>query len=574
MYDIIIQNGSIVDGTGKTAYLSDIAIKDGKIAKIASTIGERATQTIDASGCFITPGFIDPHSHADLSLLAFPKNEAYTLQGVTTQICGNCGLSAGPIGEKYWEFLCWEYDCLNETCKSIFLPYSWQSDVNAMKQAMKKYHHLDIDWISLGEFMEKAERTGFSCNYYPMSGHNHIRNAVMGKNHRPATNEELEQMKAILRDDMEHGSNGFSTGLDYIPGRFATFNEILELAKVAKEYNGIYATHVRGFDPSTMEDNALYGVKEAIQICRELEIPTNLSHMHILSGIEENGKTEKELALASLKELERGWKEERLPIMFDVISNADGGGSTIPYLINFLRPWIVLCGSIDAFFEKLEYDDFITMIQEQIDQKKAMMLSIPNIENNIYVIENQKHSYHQKLSSIMKEKNKNLLMTILSIVKEDPFTTIKFLCEGGEDAVSILLNSERAMPSSDGFAFDLSTVLDLAAPLNRMPHPNNYQYAIRYLTLYGPERFEDKIHKMTEQVATFFQIKNRGVLKEHYWADIVILNKDNLRANTDSIHGGKAPDGIEYVIINGKIAAKQKKHTGILAGKVLRRNDE
>ena len=239
MYDIIIQNGSIVDGTGKTAYLSDIAIKDGKIAKIASTIRECATQTIDASGCFITPGFIDPHSHADLSLLAFPKNEAYTLQGVTTQICGNCGLSAGPIGEKYWEFLCWEYDCLNETCKSIFLPYSWQSDVNAMKQAMKKYHHLDIDWISLGEFMEKAERTGFSCNYYPMSGHNHIRNAVMGKNHRPATNEELEQMKAILRDDMEHGSNGFSTGLDYIPGRFATFNEILELAKVAKEYNGI-----------------------------------------------------------------------------------------------------------------------------------------------------------------------------------------------------------------------------------------------------------------------------------------------------------------------------------------------
>lgn len=570
MYDVIIKNGTIIDGTGKDGYKADIAIMNDKIAKIG-VINEEAKKIIDASGKQITPGFIDPHSHSDLSLLAFPKNEAYTLQGVTTQICGNCGLSAGPIGEKYWEFLCWEYDCLNETCKSIFLPYTWQSDPTLMKKVMKEKHNLTIDWVSLKEFMDKAEKEKFSCNYYPISGHNHIRNAVMGKEYREATKEEIEQMKAILRDDMEHGSRGFSTGLDYLPGRYASYEEIYELAKVAKEYDGIYATHVRGFNYETgKDDGGLYGVQEATRICRELKIPTNLSHMHIV--IEDESKSEKELALLSLKELERGWKEENLPMMYDVISNADAGGSTIPYLINFLRPWVVMCGSIENFLDKIEYEDFLEMMQEQIDSGKAMMLSMPRIEDSINVVESNKILHNKTLKTLMLENNVDTpLAMILKLVKEDPYTTMTFVCEGGEEAVEILLNSEIAMPSSDGFAFDLDTTLDLPAPLNRMPHPNNYNYAIRYLTHYGPKRFEDKVYKMTKLVADFFKIENRGQLKEGYYADLVVLDKNNLRANADAISGGKAPDGIEYVFINGKLAARDKKHTGILAGKVLRR---
>lgn len=570
MYDVIIKNGTIIDGTGKDGYKADIAIMNDKIAKIG-VINEEAKKIIDASGKQITPGFIDPHSHSDLSLLAFPKNEAYTLQGVTTQICGNCGLSAGPIGEKYWEFLCWEYDCLNETCKSIFLPYTWQSDPTLMKKVMKEKHNLTIDWVSLKEFMDKAEKEKFSCNYYPISGHNHIRNAVMGKEYREATKEEIEQMKAILRDDMEHGSRGFSTGLDYLPGRYASYEEIYELAKVAKEYDGVYATHVRGFNYETgKDDGGLYGVQEATRICRELKIPTNLSHMHIV--IEDESKSEKELALLSLKELERGYREENLPMMYDVISNADAGGSTIPYLINFLRPWVVMCGSIENFLDKIEYEDFLEMMQEQIDSGKAMMLSMPRIEDSINVVESNKILHNKTLKTLMLENNVDTpLAMILKLVKEDPYTTMTFVCEGGEEAVEILLNSEIAMPSSDGFAFDLDTTLDLPAPLNRMPHPNNYNYAIRYLTHYGPKRFEDKVYKMTKLVADFFKIENRGQLKEGYYADLVVLDKNNLRANADAISGGKAPDGIEYVFINGKLAARDKKHTGILAGKVLRR---
>ena len=569
MHDVIIKNGIIIDGTRKDAYKADIAIKDEKIIKIG-IIEEDANEIIDAKGCYVTPGFIDPHSHADLSLLAYPKNEAYTLQGVTTQICGNCGLSAAPIGEKYWEFLCWEYDCLNETCKSIFLPYSWQSDPTLMKKVMKEKHNLDINWTSLSQFMDEAERQGFSCNYYPISGHNHIRNAVMGKAYRAASDEEIEQMKEILREDLKHGSRGFSTGLDYLPGRYAEYKEILELVKVAKEYNGIYATHVRGFDPlNPQEENGVYGVKEAISLCRETGIKTNISHMHILAGV--SGDSEKEMAYASKNELEKGWKEENLPMMYDVISNADSGGSTIPYLINFLRPWIVMCGSIENFFDKCEYEDFVEMMQEQIDSGKAMMLALPKIEESIFVVENKVKTYNKKLSEIVKEKGFDVLHTILEIVKEDPYTTMTFICDGGEEAVEILLDSEIAMPSSDGFAFDLDTTLDLPAPLNRMPHPNNYQYAIRYLTNYGPQRFEDKIYNLTKKVTDFFEIEERGTLIEGNYADLVILRKENLKCNADSIHGGKAPDGIEYVLINGKIAAKHKQHTGVLAGKVLRR---
>ena len=258
--------------------------------------------------------------------------------------------------------------------------------------------------------------------------------------------------------------------------------------------------------------------------------------------------------------------------MYDVISNADSGGSTIPYLINFLRPWVLMCGSIENFIDKLAYADFVEMMQEQIDSGKAMMLAIEGIENSINVVESDNVVYNKTLKTLMQEYNfATPLLMILELVKKDPYTTMTFVCEGGEEAVEILLSSERAMPSSDGFAFDLDTTLDLPAPLNRMPHPNNYNYAIRYLTTYGLKRLEDKVYKMTKQVADFFMIEDRGEIKEGYYADLVVLKKDCLKANADAICGGKAPDGIEYVFINGKLAAKHKKHTGVLAGKVLRR---
>lgn len=576
MYDLLIKNGMLVDGSGKDAYVADIAIQDEKIAAIGNLQEQVAVQVIDAKGRYVTPGFIDPHSHADMSLLVWPKNEAYTLQGVTTQICGNCGLAAGPIADDIWEFWCWEYASLNKTYKAIFEPYNFQTPKKGILEALKGDYGLEVTWKTLGEFMEVAEEKGFSCNYYPLSGHNHIRNTVMGKAARPATKEELDQMKAILRDDMEHGSCGFSTGLDYYPGRYATMEEIEELVKVAGEYGGVYSTHVRGFDPATPNEwNMRYGVNEATDICRHTGVKTNISHMSSLFAYSPKGSVDMEKAVAhmSVKELEKGWREEGLPMMYDVIANPSSGGSTIPFLIALLRPWVLMCGSPQAFMERIEYADFVDMIREQAAAGKYMMVGDERMAHMVCVRRCIDERFKEKrLSCIMQEHHLDTMVdAILMILKKDMYTTMDFLVEGGDDEVRILLDSERAMPCSDGFAFDLDTSLDYPRPLNRAPHPNNYCYAIRYLLYYGPKRLEDKIRRMTAVPAEWFNISDRGMLKVGNWADIVVLDLAHLKTNEDSVETGKAPDGIDYVIINGVIAAKHKQHTGALAGKVLRR---
>ena len=579
MYDIIIRGGMIVDGTGRDAYPADLAVQDGKIAKIGDLSGESAKKVIDAAGRHVTPGFIDPHSHADMSMLVWPKNEAYTLQGVTTQICGNCGLAAGPIGEESWEFWCWEYTSMNKVYNRIFELYNFQTSSPEMRKQLKEDYGLDVDWKTLGEFMDRAEKAGFSCNYYPLSGHNHIRNAVMGKEHRPATEEEIEKMKAVLRDDMEHGSQGFSTGLDYLPGRFATTEEVEELIKVVKEYGGVYNTHVRGFDPKDPEKefNQVYGVREATELCRRTGVKTNIAHMVPIFkyGPVDNPEMEAAIASATVAELERGWREEGLPIMYDVIANTSMGGSTLPHLIALVRPWLLMCGSVEGFLERTNYPDFVQMIKDQIAEGKVGMMN-PQCgpwQDRISTAACANERFANKLmAQIMEElETEDAIDALLTVLKADPYTGMTFVVEGGDDAVKALLASERSMPCSDGFAFDLDTQMDMPYPLNRPPHPNNFCFAIRHLLNYGGPRFEDKIRQMTSVPANWFNISDRGTLEEGKWADIVVIDRENLRTNEDPVEPGKAPDGIDYVLINGVIAADHKKHTGALAGKVLRR---
>ncbi|MBQ9535305.1 MAG: amidohydrolase family protein [Clostridia bacterium] len=580
MYDIIIKNGYIADGSGKDAYKADLAVKDGRIAKIGDLAAEQAERVIDAAGKYVTPGFIDTHSHADMSLLVWQKNEAYTLQGVTTQICGNCGLAAAPIGDEVWEFWCWEYKSMNKVYNKIFEMYNFQTSAPEMKKQLKEDYGLDVSWKTLGEFMELAEKRGFSCNYYPLSGHNHIRNAVMGREHRPATPEELEKMKAILRDDMEHGSQGLSTGLDYLPGRFATTEEVEELIKVVKEYGGVYNTHTRNFDPEDKSGafNGVYGVREATELCRRTGVKTNIAHMAPLFtyGPMTSPEMERAAAVATVAELERGWREEGLPIMYDVIANPSMGGSTTPHLITLVRPWVLMCGSVEEFIKRLEYPDFVQMIKDQAASGKVQTLNTTLVRKvaAIYKTASCKEpKYANKtLAQIMRELGtEDMVDALLTVLKADPYTCMTLEMWGGDEGVRTLLASERSMPCSDGFSFDLDTQMDLPYPFNRPPHPNNFCYAVRHLLNYGGPRFEDKIKQMTSVPAEWFNIYDRGTLEEGKWADIVVIDRENLRTNEDAVEPGKAPDGIDYVLINGVVAAEHKKHTGALAGKVLRR---
>jgi len=287
-YDIVIKGGYVIDGTGNPWFRADIGILNGKIVKVGRINGESAEKAIDADKLFVTPGFIDIHTHSDITLLVNPKADSKIRQGVTTDVVGNCGISAAPIKKERLELH-----------KKHFEPYS---------------EYVSWNWSTMGEYFKQLEENGVSMNIAALVGHGTVRTAVMGFDDRAPTKDELDEMKALVEQSMVDGAFGLSTGLVYPPSCFASTEEIVELCKVVAKYGGIYATHIRGERETFIE-----AVREAIYIGEKASVPVQLSHNAPKYGAW--GKLKE-----SLKIVEEA-RERRLDVTLDNDTQRDWHGS-------------------------------------------------------------------------------------------------------------------------------------------------------------------------------------------------------------------------------------------------------
>jgi N-acyl-D-amino-acid deacylase len=220
MYDILIGNGRIVDGAGNPWFRADVAIAKGRIVKIGKLASEEAEEVLDASDLMVCPGFIDAHAHSGIYLLVNPRGESMIRQGVTTQVCGNCGSSLAPITDVNREYMTSRRGSLTDEV-------SW-------------------DWASFSEYLDKIEGQGTSINFVSFVGNGTVRTAVMSLELRKPSQEELREMKKLVDEAMKAGAFGLSTGLYYSPSGFADTDEVVELCKVVADYGGIYHSHIRG----------------------------------------------------------------------------------------------------------------------------------------------------------------------------------------------------------------------------------------------------------------------------------------------------------------------------------------
>ncbi|MFQ6086682.1 MAG: amidohydrolase family protein, partial [Candidatus Bathyarchaeia archaeon] len=264
MFDVIIQNAYVIDGTCSQRFKADIGIEGSKIVKIGNLKSEKAVQTIDASGLVASPGFIDMHSHSDFTLLINPKAESKIRQGITTEVIGNCGSSAAPLNETIKEEIRKTMPILEES-------------------------GLELDWSTMQEYLECLEKQGIAVNVVPLVGHENIRVCAIGFDNRAPTETELEEMKKQLAKAMEEGAFGMSTGLIYPPGCYARTDELIELSKVVSNYGGIYASHIRGEG-----DRLFSSVEEAIRIGEKARVPVEISH-HKAAGKANWGKVKETL---------------------------------------------------------------------------------------------------------------------------------------------------------------------------------------------------------------------------------------------------------------------------------------
>lgn len=528
MFDILIMNGTIVDGTGNKRFKGSIGIKDGKIEFAGSGCKKEAKEIIEAEGLVVTPGFIDFHSHSDFVILAESRAMNTLKQGITTEITGHCGVSAVPLTEEM-------LGSLKEMASG------------------EEYEELSKMPGSSKDVLEYINKRPLGTNVAFLCGHGTIRSIVMGYENRKPTEAELDEMKALVGQAMKAGALGMSTGLIYPPGVYADEEEIVELCKVVAEYGGIYASHMRSESKNVVES-----VKETIRVAEITGIPVVISH-HKIAGKDNWGKSKE-----TLKSVEEA-NARGLKVRLDQYPYQAGATD----LINALPPKFAVDGK-EKLLEKLKDKNIRNEMKELLSDKEA------DFENLIYGagldgvligdVAGAPELCGKTVAKIAEELNKDPYDVIFDLLLESKGSVGAAYFLMGEEDIERIMAYKYTMGGTD------SCYVNESMPAG---HPRFTGTFTRILSEYIRDRgivgLEEGIRKMTSMAADMAGFKYKGVIKEGYDADIVIFDYDNLKVNSDFINPDAPNEGVKYVIVNGEIAVKDDAVTGALAGRVLLR---
>ncbi|MGZ5435588.1 MAG: N-acyl-D-amino-acid deacylase family protein [Pyrinomonadaceae bacterium] len=529
-YDIIIRNGRVVDGSGRPGVNADIAIKGDRIARLGNLRGAKATREIDARGQVVAPGFIDMLGQSEQFLLIDGRAMSKVMQGVTTEITGE-GESIAPINDQI----------LKE------------------QEAFNRKYNLTVDWRTFDQYFKRLERQGIGVNLGTFVGATQVREYVIGYDNRPPTAAELVKMKAVVAGAMNEGALGLSTSLQYVPARFATTDEIVELAKIARQFGGIYITHQRS------EANAIdESMHEVFEIARRANIPTEI--WHFKTAYKKNWGRMPEMLRRVAAARRRGLK-----ITADVYPYIAGSTS----LSACLPPWAQE-GGTDKMIARLKD----MRIRQQL---KKEISTDPKDWENIYLgsggasgiliasVTNRDLEKWQgkRLSEVATAENKDPLDALLDFIVAD---------HGQTGAIFFMMNEED-MKAALRSPF-VSICTDTGARATDGPlsggrsHPRGWGTYPRILGRYVRDEklmsIETAIHKMTGMSATKVGLQQRGLLREGYFADITIFDPKTVidRATFEQPH--QYPVGINFVIVNGQVEVDDGQRTPALAGRVLR----
>lgn len=498
--DLLILNATVVDGTGRLGYPANVSVHGGKIAAIGDLSEIVAVDTIDARGMILSPGFIDLHTHAERGILALPAVENYIRQGVTTVVGGNCGASPHP----------------------------------------------------LNSFIQKVDSAGSALNLAMLVGHNTVRRSVMGTENRAPTVDELERMREIVREAMGAGAFGLSTGLKYVPGAYASIDEVIELADVVVRSGGFYATHLREEGLGLVES-----VEEAIEIGQKAGIPVHISH-HKVIGKSMWGASEKTLSL--IDEASR----QDMDITFDQYPyTATSTGITV------LFPAWSLAGGQDSIKARLE--DPVTRAKV----REGIVFNILKDRGggdpaSVVVVSHRTDSTIAglNLAEITVKRGRSLSVdnaaeTLMDLVTEGGGSGI-YHCLSEDDVVRIMSHPAGTVGSDGGTVrFGRGLV-----------HPRSYGTFPRVLGRYvkdGVLSLEEAVRKMTSLPAKRLSLEDRGVIRQGAKADLVILNPNTIMDNATFLEPHQYPSGVLHVIVNGDLVVRDGAYTGALPGEVLKK---
>lgn len=518
MYDILIKNGTVFDGTGAAGRKLDVAIEKGKISAVAENILAKALQTIDAKNRFVTPGFIDIQNHSDSywTLFEQPDQTSLLSQGITTIIVGNCGASLAPLLSQ-------------ESIKTI-----------------QKWHNLggiNINWASVSEFLELLSQTKLGVNVGTLIGHATLRRGLIGDKVRELTGDEIKILKKALVDGLEQGAFGLSLGLIYAHEVNSSFEELLQLAKNLKNSDKYLSVHLRSESSHILES-----LDEVIDLAREAGVGIKISHLKV------RGKKNWHLFDQLNSKLEVAY-HQGIKISFDVY----------PYDTS----WSVLYTYLPKWAYEGGRDQILKTISEQISRRKVLdYLRDQNYNfENVIVAEafGNQNFMGKTIQQIAQNQQVSSEEAVLNLISSTKAQVIVFDHNLSSEHVELLSASPLSLIATDGAGY--------SGKSPNLIHPRCFGTMPRFLRLVREKKllkWEYAIEKLTFEPAKLLKLSNRGTLAVDNAADVVIFDPQTVSDKGDYVNPDILSDGIDMVLVNGKVAFDSKK-TVNLNGQVLKR---
>ena len=532
MLDIVIRNGWIADGTGNPTYPADVGIVDDRIVQVGRLQSLDAARVIDATGKIVCPGFIDAHSHSDWSIHANPTAQSTIRQGTTTEIVGNCGFSNAPVS-----------DLSRELVVGRLRRYAYEGPV---------------DWTSFGEYLDTVGQMGTSCNLAWFVGHNAMRLAA-GATGPQVAGDQMRAMEHLLREAMEAGALGMSTGLEFEPGRQASTEEIVKLARIVGEYDGTYASHIRNRDAALQE-----AIEEFLHIVRRSGTRGEVSHLNVRhnTGAAEDAW---QRAVDTIEQARR----EGIDVLTDTTPCQDGIGQ----LAGILPAWVRAEGparTAELFRDpavrrrlRTECDRYWRFIHRGDWERVRILQSeqFPELAGRSF----------PEIAGLWGKDEWECYFDILSAAGP---------CLDEVIAVAVLFTEEHVAEMVRHPLFMLivdSYTSTIEGPLSKQsPHPLSYTGTIHYLTYHVREkhtlRLEEAIRKMTSMPATHFCLQDRGFVRSGCFADVVVFDLYALDEVSTPENPLAYARGVEHVLVNGTLVVEAGEHTGARPGRNLLRN--
>jgi N-acyl-D-amino-acid deacylase len=526
-FDTLIKNGTVIDGTGRLRYDADVGVSRGKIEAIGRLEKAEAARTIDASGLVVAPGFIDMHSHSDVSLLDDPGGESKAHQGVTTEVIGNCSFSPFPVGPNR----------KGNAGMGIFdLPVEW-------------------DWTDLDGWAGRLESQGISLNIAPQVGQAALQMAVGAIENRPVTEDEMRAMQRLAVEAVEQGAFSVSTGLSLAPSGYMSTGEIVTLCKAVSSYEGVfYVTHAR-----VGSGRHLSAIQEAVEIGQRAGIPVQFSHLAI-------GFRDAHGRGPEMLEVFENARAESLDITYDSYPYTAGQAG-----INQTIPVWAQAGGTDEYMARLRDPKTRSRIREEVT---VGIGGLPPLWETWVIAdwpdEGGRHLIGKSVREIASDRGVEPAEAALQLEEESHGRVTAVVHNRIESDARYFLSHPLGMYGSDGNAISPTGI-----HAGERLHPRFYGTYPRILGRYVREQalmsLETAVEKMTGKPAERLRLKDRGRVEEGLAADLAIFDPDTIidQATFDNPH--QLSEGMIYVLVNGVSVISDGKHTHARPGGVLRR---